>query len=154
MKPALENNISRKLVTIQKNMKASEAYALMANEWIRHLPVVDDKGEMVIGMISDRDVLRASRPDKPVAELMSSPVRTFDIGTPIRTVVTAMIDAKMSAFLITERDEIVGIITSEDMLLLLAQLLKEEASAKWILSEFLVNPLLQKTVTMTAQAGI
>lgn len=154
MKPELKNNMTHSLVTISKYATASEAYKVMTAEWIRHLPVKDDSQDYIIGILSDRDLLRSPHPTTPVLELMSAPVRSYDISTPVRTVVSSMIEEKLSAFLITNKDEVVGIVTSEDMLLLLSQLLKEDPSAKWILSEFLVNPVLQRSIDLAAQAGI
>lgn len=154
MKAALRNNMTHNLVTINKHATAEEAYKLMITSWIRHLPVVDDSGEYIVGMLSDRDLLRSPHPKTPIYELMSSPVKTFDVETPVKTVVQAMIDGKLSAFIITGKEEIVGIVTSEDMLILLSKALEEEHSPKWILSEFLVNPIFQRTVNMASQAGI
>lgn len=154
MKAALRNNMTHKLITVNKHVTAHEAYKVMVVNWIRHLPVTDDSGEYIVGMLSDRDLLRSPHPTTPIFELMSAPVKTFDVETPVKKVVQTMIDDKVSAFIITEKEEIVGIVTTEDMLLLLAQVLEDEESPKWILSEFLVNPVFQRAVNMAAQAGI
>ncbi|MDG0816324.1 CBS domain-containing protein [Bdellovibrio svalbardensis] len=154
MKPELKNNMTHSLITISKNATAAEAYSVMNSEWIRHLPVIEDTTDYIVGIISDRDLLKAPHSTTPIYSLMSSPVRCFDISTPVRTVVKSMIDNKLSAFLITDKSEVAGIVTSEDMLLLLSQLLKDDHSAKWILSEFLVNPVLQRSIDLAAQAGI
>lgn len=154
MKAALKNNITRKLVTLNKHVHAKEAYNLMTERAIRHLPVTDDTGEYIVGMLSDRDLLRSPHPTTPIYELMSTPVRTFDVDTSIRHVLNAMIEEKISAFIITGKEGVEGIVTTEDMLILLAQVLEDDESPKWILSEFLVNPIFQRTVNMASQAGI
>lgn len=154
MKAALKNNMTRRLVTLNKHVHANEAYKVMSEGSIRHLPVTDDTGEYIVGMLSDRDLLRSPHPTTPIFELMSTPVRTFDIDTPIRSVLNAMIEEKISAFIITGKEGIEGIVTTEDMLILLAQMLEDEESPKWILGEFLVNPVFQGTVNMASQAGI
>lgn len=154
MKALLKDHITRHLVTIDKNATAEDAYKLMTNNWVRHLPVLDSENDLIVGMLSDRDLMRAPTNKKPVYELMSSPVRTFEITTPVKKVVQTMIEDKLSAFLITRNEDVVGIVTTEDMLLLLAQFLTEEESSKWILGEFLVNPALQSGVNMVSQAGI
>lgn len=151
---ALKDHMTRELVTINRNATAIEAHRLMTNYWIRHLPVVDEAEEYIIGMISERDLLAATSMKVPVEELMSTPIRTFDINTPVRAVVDSMIEEKISAFLITKKDEIVGIITSEDMLILLDQMLKEEGGKSWDLSELLVNPALQRAAYLMGQAGV
>lgn len=155
MKIALKDHMTRKLVTVSKEASAAEALRLMNNYWIRHLPVMDETEEFIVGMLSERDLLRAPSNATPVAELMSSPIRTFPYETPVKAVVDAMIEEKVSAFLITKDDEIVGIITSEDMLVLLDQILKkDETDAPWVLSDLFVNPLLQRTAYLVGQAGI
>lgn len=155
MRPSLKNNMTSNLITISKHATAAEAHKVMMNHWVRHLPVTDDSGDYIVGMLSDRDVLRSPHTGNLIFELMSSPVRTFDVETPVKAVVSAMIDEKISAFIVTENDEVKGIVTSEDMLLLLSKILTEsEGSRKWILSDFLVNPVFQRSVDMVAQAGI
>jgi predicted transcriptional regulator len=126
----------------------------MKNNWIRHLPVTDLNGEYVVGMISDRDLLRAKNEEQKIKDLMSSPVKTYDIETPVKTIVHAMIESKVSAFLITKEEEIIGIVTTEDMLLLLSQTLTEANKTELILSQYLANPVVQGSINLLNQAGI
>lgn len=154
MKVLLKNQITRNLTCIAEESKVFEAKLLMKNNWIRHLPVTEVNGEYVVGMISDRDLLRAKNEDQKINELMSSPVKTFDIETPVKTIVHSMIEAKMSAFLITRKEEIIGIVTTEDMLLLLSQTLTETNRTEMILSQYLANPVLQGSINLLNQAGI
>jgi len=154
MKMALKDHMTRKLVTIGKEATAAEAYRLMSNYWIRHLPVMDEAEEYIVGMISERDLLRSPSPETRVGTLMSSPLKTFSVDTPLKAVVDAMIEEKISAFLITKEDEVVGIVTSEDMLVLLDQLLKQDSGPTWVLNEILINPALQRAAYIMGQAGI
>ncbi|KYG68334.1 CBS domain-containing protein [Bdellovibrio bacteriovorus] len=154
MKLVLKNHISRKLITVPKTATAAEAQRLMANYWIRHLPVMDEEDDYIVGMLSDRDLMRASSVEVTVDKIMTSPIKTFDIDTPIDDVVEAMIEEKVSAFLITKEDEVVGIVTTEDMLVVLHQVLKKEDTSTWNLSEILVNPALQRAAYLVGQAGI
>lgn len=154
MKMALKDHMTRQLITINRNATSGEAHRLMTNYWIRHLPVVDEAEEYIIGMVSEKDLLTAATPNVSVEKIMSTPLKTFSMDTSVRTVVDAMIEEKISAFLITKEDEVVGIVTSEDMLVLLDQLLKQEGSRTWDLSELLVNPALQRAAYLMGQAGI
>lgn len=154
MKALLKNQITRNLITIHQNTNVFEAQQLMRNHWIRHLPVLDDKNEKVLGLISDRDLLRATGADQSVKELMSAPVKSFEIETPIKTIVHSMIEAKVSAFIITRKSQVVGIVTTEDMLLLLSQFLTESNNTELVLAEFLTNPLFQQTSNMLGNVGI
>ncbi|MGZ3768986.1 MAG: CBS domain-containing protein [Bdellovibrio sp.] len=154
MKMALKDHMTRQLIIINRNATAGEAHRLMINYWIRHLPVVDEHEEYIIGMLSERDLLSAGSPNVTVEKIMASPLKTFPLDTSVRTVVDAMIDEKTSAFLITRDEEVIGIVTSEDMLILLDQLLKQEGSRTWDLSELLMNPAVQRAAYLVGQAGI
>lgn len=154
MKVLLKNQITRNLTCIVEEAQVFEAKQLMKNNWIRHLPVTDQNGEYVVGMISDRDLLRAKNEEQKIKDLMSSPVKTYDIETPVKTIVHAMIESKVSAFLITKKEEIIGIVTTEDMLLLLSQTLTEANKTELILSQYLANPVIQGSINLLNQAGI
>ncbi|UOF01034.1 CBS domain-containing protein [Bdellovibrio reynosensis] len=155
MRIALKDHMSRKLITINQGATVAEAYRLMSNFWIRHLPVMDEKEEFIVGMLSDRDLLRATNTNTPVEKVMTTPIRTFSEDTPIKAVVEAMIEEKISAYLITKDDEVIGIATTEDMMVLLDQMLKrDDAGHGWVLNEILINPALQRTAYILGQAGI
>lgn len=156
VKIALKDHMTRKLITVNKDAPAAEALRLMNNYWIRHLPVMDTDEDYIIGMLSERDLLRSPNPDTPVSHLMTSPIKTFPIEAPMKSVVDAMIEEKVSAFLITKEEEVVGIVTSEDMLVLLDQILKKDESsdAPWVLGDLFVNPLLQRTAYLVGQTGV
>ncbi|WP_374029189.1 CBS domain-containing protein [Bdellovibrio bacteriovorus] len=154
MKIALKDHMTRKLVTIGKDATVAEAYRLMTNFWIRHLPVMDETDEFIVGMLSERDLLRAPSQETPVNQVMSSPLKVFEVDAPIKAVVESMIEEKISAFLIAKEDEVVGIVTSEDMLVLLDQLLEKGDHRTWNLGELLFNPALQRTAYLVGQAGI
>lgn len=154
MNPNLANNMTHKLVTANENMSAYGALTLMKSRGIRHLPVVDEQGDFIVGMLSDRDLVRLDKSDIPVAKIMSTPILSFDVNAPILNVTNAMIEQKVSAFLVTKEGEVEGIVTSEDLLLLLSEMLAQQPSAKWILSEFLVNPKFQNKILANTGATI
>lgn len=154
MRLSLKDHMSRKLQVISEDDTVDNALHMMRNNWIRHLPVLDRNNEAVIGMISERDLLVAPRIQAPVRSIMSTPVKIFDINTPLDSIVHAMVEEKISAYLITDNEEVVGIVTSEDMLVLLEDLLtKADAPPKTVM-ELLMNPVLQRTMNMMSQAGI
>lgn len=127
MKVQLKDHMSRELLTIDCKTAVSEAYHIMTNEWIRHLPVIsEDDEETIIGIVSDRDLLCAKSDDVSVDTVMSPFVKCCDISTPIKTVIHGMIDNKISSYLITQNGAVQGIVTTEDMLILLSQLLTQK----------------------------
>ncbi len=76
------------VVTVTRDRPAREAIALLAEQGITSVPVVDDDGD-VIGIVSEVDLLRARVPHDPRAHLMPHP----DAGDPPRTVGEVMSDA-------------------------------------------------------------
>lgn len=115
-----------------------EAFVLMQKSKIRHLPVKD--GEQVVGILSDRDIQRGLRTeifetegrqlidtkiplDFTVRQFMSWPVKTVKAGQSVREVTRRMIREKVSAFLVTDGLDVVGIVTHEDLLLHLDSIL-------------------------------
>jgi len=154
MKVQLKNQISRKLLTVKASTTVADAYHIMKNEWIRHLPVVSEDEESVVGMVSDRDLLCAKSETVPVKSVMSPHVRSCDVSTPIKTIVHGMIDNKISSYLITENDIVQGIVTSEDMLILLSQFLTKEEENELIVQKWITSPVTQNAINMLSQAGI
>lgn len=146
--------MSRKLLVISEDDTVDNALQMMRNNWIRHLPVLDHDNENVIGMVSERDLMASAKLRAPVRSVMSHPVKIFDLNTPLDSVVHAMIEEKISAYLITDNEEIIGIVTSEDMLVLLEQLLTKDDTRPTTVMELLMNPVLQRTMNMMSQAGI
>lgn len=93
---------------------------------IRHLPVM--RGDKVVGMLSDRDILQNSylkngqRVVEPmkVAQVIRDVVHTCFPDSSISTVAEKMLVHGVHALpVVTERGKLVGIITSSDLLAIL-----------------------------------
>lgn len=155
MKLTLKEHISDKLITVGKSVSAKDAHRIMANFWVRHLPVIDEDSGEVIGLIAERDILSEPSELNSVEELLGSQeLISFQLDTPVKTILNYFIEHKASACLISEDDEVIGLVTVEDMLLMLDQLLDKEESESWSLNEILLNPALQKAAYLLGQAGI
>jgi acetoin utilization protein AcuB len=102
-------------------------------EGFRHLLVVD-ADQKLVGVISDRDVLRclgpARAPDASVlagitaTQLMSTDLVTVEPGTPLDRAVAIMIGQGISCLPILVGDDIVGILTNTDLHVVLQVLLQ------------------------------
>jgi len=98
---------------------------------VRHLPVIDDDGELV-GMISDRDLRGIAAPpfvdaetvatinralDASVATIMSSDVIAVDEEADVAEIVDLMLDNKIGAVPVVDADRaLVGIVSYVDVL--------------------------------------
>lgn len=167
----LKTEMTTNLVTVESSKLVEDAYQLMFCNKIRHLPVVDKSGT-IIGLISDRDIQRAMhsevadsygfktesikfKEDTKVVDYMVWPVKSFDVATDLKLVVRKMIDTKVSSFLIKENDDVVGIVTTDDLLHLLHELLDEDGQTKeFKLGDVLDLPLFGRMAQVASDAGI
>ncbi len=107
-----------------------QAHLKMLELRVRHLPVVS--GGRLEGIVSDRDLLRASRqksdrielPAKPVSEIMTRRPLTAGPKTTVSELARLMIDEKIDAVPIVTPDRaLLGLVTSSDLMLLLTDFL-------------------------------
>jgi acetoin utilization protein AcuB len=111
-------------LTIGREQKLVTAHKMMAENGIRHLPVLDH-GDLV-GIVSQRDlyfvetIAGVDKLTDKVEDAMTSDTRTFDPDTPVVTVARDMFEHKLGCAVVVERDRVVGIFTAMDALRLLA----------------------------------
>ncbi len=109
-------------IIIDPESSLDEAYALMREKGVRHLPLVED-GRLV-GIVTDRDLRLATsclrdRPFSPEArlrEIMKFPVHTADPLDPVEVVARTMRELKIGCMPVVEEDRLVGIVTGIDLL--------------------------------------
>lgn len=98
----------------------SDARHMMLQHDLRHLPVVDDEG-VLVGIISDRDLLRVKgtmKPEHTVARIMSDDVLTIAPDTRLSHIIDLLVDHRVSALPVVEPSgKLVGIISWVDILL-------------------------------------
>jgi CBS domain-containing protein len=110
--------MSTALISVRASEPVTEAHAEMQVGVVRHLPVVDDRGRLV-GILSDRDVLRstAARRPRKVADIMTRDVVTVRPEDPAHRAASAMLDHKISSLLVVDDTEtLVGVVTMTDYL--------------------------------------
>lgn len=118
---------SKKLITIPEWETPENGLKVMKNHYIRHLPVTDTKTGEILGIVSDRDLLaEMANGSIYIRDVMCKNVLSFDIQTPLKKIVDEMIDKKVSSFLIKNKGQYCGIITSEDMLQVLSMVLGDQ----------------------------
>lgn len=128
------------LKTINLEATMDDADRILRENNFRHLPVSD--GTKLVGILSDRDIQRAmtmlfSSEDRPqyhiqkhkkVSEYMSTPVHKMKNTEAVDRLVRDMVNRKVSCFIIEdESSRDIGIITTEDLLILLLDLLEAKS---------------------------
>ncbi len=109
-------------ITISPNTKLSDAYSIMQEKGIRHLPVLEK--EKLVGLVTDRDLRLATsklakQPFEPTAEIravMSFPVETTHPAEPIEIATKRMREFKIGCLPVLDNFNLVGIVTVADLL--------------------------------------
>jgi acetoin utilization protein AcuB len=133
--------MTREVITLGPEASAAEAWSLCREHRIRHLPVVD--GGRLAGLVSDRDlrdVSPSSRDNRDAATLQW--VRVGDMMTrnpitisPFDTIDRAareIHDRKIGCLPVVDDGELVGIVTSSDMMRALMELVGAHGFGSWV----------------------
>jgi acetoin utilization protein AcuB len=108
-------------LTLNPTQSVAEAVALMANQFFRHVLVVDED-ERLHGVISDRDVLRALARTtnwnaKTVSEIMTQNPVTITRDIAISVAIREMLTKRINCLPVIGPDgRVCGIVTSTDLL--------------------------------------
>jgi acetoin utilization protein AcuB len=110
------------VISVTPQTKLCEAYKIMNENKIRHLPVLEN--EKLVGIVTDRDLRYATSklaetpfdPDAEVAEVMTKQVITAHPEDPIETAARIMRDLKISSLVVVENERVKGIVTGIDLL--------------------------------------
>jgi len=127
--------MSRDVHTVKRNDQLAIADALMKQERVRHLPVLDEDGE-VCAVVSQRDLFRGallralgygSRAEElmlrhvVVKEAMSADIQTTAPDTLVADAARLMIERKIGCLPVIESGRLVGIVTETDFVRLVAE---------------------------------
>lgn len=112
--------MTSRVVSVRDDASVSNIDWEMTLAEVRHIPVIDERGG-VVGIVSDRDLLRAnSRADRdrlPVATIMTLLPYTVRADSPVRDAVEQMLIRKINALPVVDADDrLVGILTATDVL--------------------------------------
>lgn len=109
-------------IFIDPSTSLSDAYILMNNKNVRHLPVVKD--DILIGIVTDRDLRLATSklakealdPTSTVDKIMNHPVETTRPSEPVEVATQTMRERKIGCLPVLEDSKLVGIVTGVDLL--------------------------------------
>lgn len=112
--PTVANLMSRELIVARKTDSVGHAARIMSEAEIRHLPVVDEAGQLV-GLLSQRDLLACSDTHGRVRDLMSRDVLTVSPETAAYEAALLLWTHKIGCVPVTGADgRLVGILTEAD----------------------------------------
>lgn len=131
----VRDHMTAKVFTIRMDKKLLAVDEIMGWAHIRHVPVVDEKGKLV-GLLSQRDVLRATLSDlasTPVdrrnqlghvslAEVMRREVLTIGPDENVQMAARMMRKHKYGCLPVVQDGRLVGIVTEHDLLAVVERL--------------------------------
>jgi acetoin utilization protein AcuB len=117
--------MTRKLVTLSPEASVAEALTLCRKRRIRHIPILEE-GRLV-GIVSDRDLRDASPAlgdaerasalqEIRVGDVMTREVSTADPQDSIENVAQEMYELKIGSLPVVAEEELLGIVTSSDVM--------------------------------------
>lgn len=121
--------MSSQLISISEDRDVAEAETLMKINKIRHLPVVDSFNELS-GIITSTDVAKSIDKKNKIREVMSSRVRIIKQDANVKKVISQMLKFKISSMLVAKEEDLVGIVTTDDLIQLLYELIDEDDNLK------------------------
>jgi acetoin utilization protein AcuB len=113
--------MTRKTVTLSPHHGFAEAVSLMADRHFRHIVVVDTSGQ-IVGVISDRDILRTlarttNWQTKDVSQIMTRDPFTVKRETPLVVAVAKIVSKRINCLpVLDDEGKVCGILTSTDLL--------------------------------------
>lgn len=123
METKVKRIYTRHIIKINQDAEVATANDMMNNYNIRHLPVVDSEN-FLVGILSRSDFNGLKFVDSrfsgfKVKDVMSSPIKVISHLAKVSEAAETMLSAKISSVLIAKDDELVGILTTDDLLKLL-----------------------------------
>jgi CBS domain-containing protein len=116
------------VITMRPASDLEEVYERMAEEHIRHVPIVDREGDLV-GLVTERDLTRlalGSQLEMPlsfqqdllhgrkVREIMSTDVDTAEPDQSLKEAAVQLLENKVGCLPVVEGRHVVGILTEAD----------------------------------------
>jgi len=148
--------MTREVVTLGPEASAAEAWSVCQELGIRHLPIVE--GGRLVGLVSDRDLRDVSPPRGSGGErdtltwvrlrdIMSTNLVTIGPLDTIEHAAHEIYERKIGCLPVVAEGELVGIITSSDMMRTLIELIGAHGIGSWIEIEVPNQPGMLASVT-------
>ena len=120
------------VVTVQRGAAVAQAVALLAEHRIGAVPVMD--GDMVAGILSERDVVRLLAQDRaaldgPVEAVMTAPAITVGRAEPVIGALSLMTRRRIRHLPVVEQGRLVGLVSIGDLVKYRIDRIEAEAAA-------------------------
>jgi CBS domain-containing membrane protein len=128
--------MTHEVTTLKRNDKLTLADDIMQLGRIRHLPVLDDEADQLVGIVSQRDLFRGALARALgygqhaqrkvleallVKEVMSTDVLTTTPDTPLVEAARVLMERKIGCLPVVQDGHLVGIVTEADFVAMVAR---------------------------------
>jgi|SRR5450759_258174 CBS domain-containing membrane protein len=129
LKPVVRDLMTEEVVTLSPGDNLAELVDRMADEHIRHMPIVDREGDLV-GLVTDRSLAQFALSGDPgelplsaqrdalrrrrIREIMSTEVDTVEPDQSLREAAELLLENKVGCLPVVEGNHVVGILTEAD----------------------------------------
>jgi CBS domain-containing protein len=115
----LSEILVRQLITIDSSQTMSNAYQKMRENNIRHLSI--SRGKKIVGILSIKDFAnyynfkfcQCGNKEDQISNYMQESLKTIPDSTCVQKAASIMQESKVGSLLVTQNDEITGIVTEE-----------------------------------------
>ena len=112
--PAARDVMVRAAATAVPDMPVGVAHALLREHRTQHLPVLDDG--LLVGIVSQRDLLRAQSDSLPVRDVMQHTLFVLAPDTPVSRAARIFRDRRVPVLPVLDGRDLVGIVRAVDVL--------------------------------------
>jgi len=115
--PTVKDLMTKNVITIDANKTVIEAAALMSQNDVGDLVIMENNAP--VGIVTERDFVRrvlaeGKSTNTKVSEVMSTPLRVIDQEAPIKEAARRMVNKRIRRLPVIKDNKIVGIITATD----------------------------------------
>ena len=111
--------MTKQVVSTRQSCKVEEVTRVLYHHGISGLPVTDDE-KLVIGMVTEADILARRTGQDTVADIMSAPAHSVSEDTPLEEIAALLTDKKIKRVPVVREGKLVGIVSRADVVRALA----------------------------------
>lgn len=108
--------MTRRVYTITPQASVQEVAQLLNRERISGVPVIDDTGGQLIGIVTEADIIQnIGRDDLQVADIMSRQLTTVTEDTPVSEIAALLSERQIKRVPVVQNGRVVGIVSRADI---------------------------------------
>jgi acetoin utilization protein AcuB len=112
--PRVKDMMQHVAASVTPDTPVGEAHRLLRAHGMQHLPVVE--GELLVGIVSLRDLLRAESDALPIRDVMSAMVFVLSPETPVSRAARIFRERRLPVLLVLEGRTLRGVLRATDVL--------------------------------------